>query len=481
MAKIKWASYCMLALMVIVAGKTFSAESAESAKQNIGFYESDDVTNQIPYFDNRFRLDAQLEEITLIFYRKSGTKPIILVRPDGVKYKVNNYPKDKVTWYDDRTFDMVTIKKPMPGPWQAIGDILPQSKIMIMSDISINVMPIPEVVLAGETLKMAGKLINGGIEFHNPLFSDVIELEVEFYSTNNSAYDNFGSEPVQLTTFRDDGEDLDEYMNDGIFTGEFALDFPAGEWVPVYIVKLPMLVRELRQKPIIIQRTPITISAKTTHDKLGFHQVIFSIDPTYVDPDSILLQGKFIFPDRQSESFSVIEGAGDKRIEKLPYTEPGIHRVNVSVFGKTRSGREFRLVVPEFVFNVEIDEVFPESNVNEEESKPVMLSPEEALIENKKQAALALEAELEAYKLAAEKEQEELISLIVIINGVVIIVALIVFIAFRWNNIKNKLMPNKGKKGKKEKKEKKGKKENKEEKKNEEEKEEKKEEEEKES
>ena len=438
MAKISWVRYVLTTLLVITTYKTFAQEE-ETFNQQIGYYESDNVTNQIPYFDNRFRLDAKLDEITLIFYRKSGTPPIILVRPDGSKFQVGSYPKDKVRWYDDRTYDMIKIQNPMPGPWQALGDILPESKIMVLSDVSIDVVPIPEVVLAGETLKMQGQLVNGGENIDVPDFREVIKLDVDFYSTNNSAFDNFGAEPVQLTTFRDDGEALDEYSNDGIFTGEFLLDFAAGEWVPVYVVKLPMLTRELRQKPIIIQRTPITLSVETTQDKEGFHQVIFTIDPTYVDPDSILFQGKFTMPDRQTAPFSVLEGKGEQRIEKLAYTEPGIHRVNTNVFGKTIEGREFRLILPEFVFNVETQEVLLAPDLGEAEPSQE-LTPGEALIEKKKQAELALQAELEAQRLAAEKEQADTIFLIIVINGVIILLGLIVFIALKWKIIKAKLM-----------------------------------------
>lgn len=420
---------CRFIIFNFLAVLSFNLAAQETSKQYIGYYESDNVTNQIPYFDNRFRLDANLDEITLIFYRKSGTPPIILVRPDGSKLKVDNHPKDRVQWYDDRTFDMIKIKQPMPGPWQAVGDILPQSKIMVVSDVYIEVEPIPEVVLEGETLKMVGRLINGEQEINEPLFREAINLDVDFYSTNNSAYDNFGAEPIQLTTFRDDGEELDEYANDGVFTGEFLLDFAPGEWVPIYIVKLPMMTRELRQKPIVIQRTPITISAEITHDEHSFHKIIFDIDPTYVDPDSIIFQGKFTTPDRQVEPFSIMEGQGKQRIENMGYTEPGIHRVKVNVFGRTTEGREFRLVMPEYVFNVEPQEVllapnFSESNAEADEDKAETVDMQKVLLDKKKQMELALQAELEAQAEAAEKEQAELMLLIGVINGVIIFLAL---------------------------------------------------------
>ena len=59
------------------------------------------------------------------------------------------------------------------------------------------------------------------------------------------------------------------------------------------------------------------------------------------------------FPDRQTNPFSIIEYEDiASRTKDIPYTEPGIYRVNLSAFGRTITGREFRLVIPEFSFNV---------------------------------------------------------------------------------------------------------------------------------
>ena len=95
--------------------------NAQQLPAEIEYYNDDNVTNQIPYFDNRFRIDAQLDEVTLLFYHKNGAQPVILVRPNGSKLNINNYPEDKVQWFDDSTFDMIKIKSPMIGPWQVIG------------------------------------------------------------------------------------------------------------------------------------------------------------------------------------------------------------------------------------------------------------------------------------------------------------------------------------------------------------------------
>lgn len=400
--------------------------AAQEQSESVKYYEQDDVTNRIPYFDNRFRLDANLEEITLLFYRRRGTPPIILVRPDGSKLKITNLPKDKVEWYDDKTYDMIRIINPMPGPWQAVGEILPNSKIMVVSDVTLEVEPLAEVLLSGETLKVKGQIFNKEKVVDDPLFSDVINLDVDFFSTNNLAFDNFGAETVQLGSFRDDGYDLDEYARDGIFTAEFALDFSAGEWVPVYRVIMPMAIRELRQKPVIVRNNPISLAIETTIDPLEQHELTIHIENEFVDEDSLVFQGKITFPDRQSEPFAIMEGEGITRVKQIGYTEPGLHKIALNAFGKTIHGREFRLVVPEFTFNVEREDgpLVPTVDNQETVEDSQSLSEAKKLAQKVADEQAKFELELEQAKLAQREKiaAEEKRNLYIILGSNLIII-----------------------------------------------------------
>ncbi|MDO6447589.1 TIGR03503 family protein [Colwellia sp. 1_MG-2023] len=426
MEKLSWLKIWALVVIIFLPADL----TAQDQMPDVKYYEQDDITNQIPYFDNRFHIDAQLDEITLLFYRKNGSPPIILVRPDGSKLKVNNFPKDKVEWYDDRTFDLITIKQPMPGPWQAIGDILPNSKIMLVSEVTLKVDPIPEIALSGETLKIKGQIFNREQVVDDPLFDDVVKLDVDFFSTNNTSYDNFGAQPIQIGSFRDDGYDLDEYAKDGIFTAEFNLDFSPGEWLPIYKVIMPMATRELRQKPIILQANPVTITVETTTDPLEFHIVTLNLDDTFIDPDSMVFQGKITFPDKQTEPFAIMQGSGITRVKQVGYTEPGIHRISLNAFGETINGREFRLVVPDFSFNVD--------RLN----GPLVPTLEDDAISQAEQAAEALAAkiaedkaqlEMEIAQAKAEQEaaQQQTLIIIGISNLVIMLIAAGVFVFIR--------------------------------------------------
>jgi uncharacterized protein (TIGR03503 family) len=319
----------------------------------------------------------------------------------------------------------------MPGPWQAIGDILPESQIMVMSEVRIEVDPLPEMVLSGEILKVVGKLYNGDEPINTPHFRNVVKLDVHFYSTNNKDYENFGADALKLTSFRDDGRDLDEYAADGLFTGEFRLDFAAGEWQPVFLIKLPMASRELRQKPLVLRKSPIKITVEVSENENIPHRLTLSINPTYVDPNSLVFQGKMTFPNKEVESFSIMgEQQGEMRIKDIQNTEPGVYRININAFGKTTSGREFRLTVPEFSFHVKANEnQFLMTTIDENGvEKTVSIDREQKLLADR-------EAELAQAKVVQQQAEEEkkmqTIIMIAAGNSVIIIIALVLFFVMR--------------------------------------------------
>lgn len=414
---------------------------AQKDLTEIEFVKPDNVTNQVSYFDNRFRLDAQLDEVTFVFYRVSGAAPVILVRPDGTKIKISQHDKERVSWFEGTTFDMVKIKSPMPGPWQVIGNVLPDSKIMVVTDVNLEVEPLPSLVLAGETLKLKAKFFNGDKAIKAADFRDVVELNVEFFSTNNALYDNFAAGAFKLTSFLDDGRGLDEYSKDNIFTGEFKLTMSSGEWIPEYFIVLPTLERKVTQETIILRPSPVKVEVVTSTTTDEPHQLSLTIDNTYVKADSLLFQGKLFYPNEAPVSFSLIEAKSTRELKKRMVTfdniDTGVHRIEVSVFGETIDNREFQLVLPEYSFNVAVPEV-----ISVEEAAIKMMSEDDKIMEEIRQQAIEAERKLEELKAQQKIEQEERdakkMMMIIIGNSVLFLIAIIGFLIYFLLKKRNK-------------------------------------------
>ena len=62
-----------------------------------------DYYNSIELLQNRFRVDFEVEEITMIFFRDFGSAPIVLVQPDGSKIFQSSADDISIFWFDSYT------------------------------------------------------------------------------------------------------------------------------------------------------------------------------------------------------------------------------------------------------------------------------------------------------------------------------------------------------------------------------------------
>lgn len=317
----------------------------------------DEYQNSIKLLQNRFRIDYEVEEITMVFFRKFGSAPVVLVRPDGSKIFQIQADGEDISWYDATTYDLINIKNPTPGPWQAVGEILPQSRVMVLSDVQLHADPLPDVIFSGEILKQTAYLTNGGEQINYPQFRDVVSLDIRLVSTNNPNFNNFGADVQTIATFEDNGRGMDEKPLDGTFTGQFNLAVPDGEWTPVFVVSTPMFTREQVDPALMLYPNPIKISMVPDGGGDGYHKLVIDAEREFVDMSTLLIDGKVRFPNGDVQNFSLTELSTEAREHLIVNYEFGVYRIKLTAFGSTRSGRDFILDVPEYTFLAETPEL----------------------------------------------------------------------------------------------------------------------------
>ncbi|MBV2128004.1 TIGR03503 family protein [Arsukibacterium indicum] len=334
------------------AEQALTAEQASDQAEGFALLGDLPTKNQIPFFENRFRIDSEVETITLLLFRRPGSASVVLVRPDGSKLHFNTAEENQIRWHDAATYDLIEINNPMAGPWQAIGRILPESRIMVLTDIKLDVDPLPANLMVGETVKVTARLLNGDTTVNARDFREVLTLEVIFISTNNAEFDNFGRGIIQVATFRDDGRGFDERARDGIFTGEFKLDFVAGQWTPKYIVRTALYTREIEQEPLILKPAPINPEVVMAATEADSHQVIFNLTEPGVDAASLLIQGRIRYPDGSVDQYALNAEANPDNTLVVLNKGFGSYILETAVFGNWQDGREFMLTMPELSFVV---------------------------------------------------------------------------------------------------------------------------------
>ncbi|MCE9926028.1 TIGR03503 family protein [Aeromonas media] len=306
--------------------------------------------SDIPLLDNRFRIDYGVKEITFIIKRKPGTPSVILVRPDGSKLYVGKVTPPEVGWLALKDQDLITVRNPMPGPWQAIGEVDPDNRVRLLSDIRLESEPLPTRLYQGERVKLQSRLLIDGAAPGAGYYLSDLGMTVKLQQFNDAAQ---GGEPIVEETlghYLDDGKGLDEVPGDGVLTAEAVLDVPAGKYRALYSSGNQVFSRAQSQQ-VLLFPWPLSYTLDAPSGDVGARLSLL-IDADELDPASVVIQGKAIDSAGGSMTFNAVATEPRLGVDLSALKAAGQYKVEATLFGTTRLGREVQLQLPVKSFTI---------------------------------------------------------------------------------------------------------------------------------
>lgn len=306
--------------------------------------------SDIPLLDNRFRIDYGVKEITFIIKRKPGTPSVILVRPDGSKLYVGKVTPPDVGWLTQQDQDLITVRNPMPGPWQAIGEVDPDNRVRLLTDIRLESEPLPARLYQGERVKLQSRLLIDGAAPGAGYYLSDLGMTVKLQQFNDAVQ---SGEPIVEETlghYLDDGKGLDEVPGDGILTAEAVLDVPAGKYRALYSSGNQVFSRAQSQQ-VLLFPWPLSYTLDAPSGDIGARLSLL-IDADELDPTSVVIQGKAIDSAGVSMAFNAVATEPRLGVDLSALKAAGQYRVEATLFGTTRLGREVQLQLPVKSFTI---------------------------------------------------------------------------------------------------------------------------------
>ena len=306
--------------------------------------------SDIPLLDNRFRIDYGVKEITFIIKRKPGTPSVILVRPDGSKLYVGKVTPPEVGWLALKDQDLITVRNPMPGPWQAIGEVDPDNRVRLLTDIRLESEPLPARLYQGERVKLQSRLLIDGAAPGAGYYLSDLGMTVKLQQFNDAAQ---SGEPIVEETlghYLDDGKGLDEVPGDGVLTAEAVLDVPAGKYRALYSSGNQVFSRAQSQQ-VLLFPWPLSYTLDAPSGDIGARLSLL-IDADELDPASVVIQGKAIDSAGVSMAFNAVATEPRLGVDLSALKAAGQYRVEATLFGTTRLGREVQLQLPVKSFTI---------------------------------------------------------------------------------------------------------------------------------
>ena len=306
--------------------------------------------SDIPLLDNRFRIDYGVKEITFIIKRKPGTPSVILVRPDGSKLYVGKVTPPDVGWLTQQDQDLITVRNPMPGPWQAIGEVDPDNRVRLLTDIRLESEPLPARLYQGERVKLQSRLLIDGAAPGAGYYLSDLGMTVKLQQFNDAAQ---SGEPIVEETlghYLDDGKGLDEVPGDGVLTAEAVLDVPAGKYRALYSSGNQVFSRAQSQQ-VLLFPWPLSYTLDAPSGDIGARLSLL-IDADELEPASVVIQGKAIDSAGVSMAFNAVATEPRLGVDLSVLKAAGQYKVEATLFGTTRLGREVQLQLPVKSFTI---------------------------------------------------------------------------------------------------------------------------------
>ncbi len=379
--------------------------------------------------DNRFRVDPSIEQITFIIYRADNSKPVVLVRPDGKKY-YSWRNADNVRWYEESSMDIVSIDKPMPGPWQAVGKVSPKNNIKLLSHLVLDANEFPDKLYQTERIKFTARLTSDGKPLVLRDFLDRVKLKVtftKFVENEESLVREARPVPVVMGEFADDGVDLDEKAGDGVFTVALPIDIEPGKYRARITSGNGVFLRAQEQE-VLVYPTPITTTFIQSRKEGLPHTIVVSGEQGMIAPSSLAVHVEHKAPD---EYVMYKQGQADVDAMKVPLEIPyngalGIYNWSGMVYATDASSqRPLTFPITEHSYSVVQD-------IDLAESRRLQ---EEALAEQKRIAT-----EMMILKKREEDRKRSMI-IIGVGNVVAILLGLLIWFVVRKVTAKKRAQP----------------------------------------
>lgn len=312
--------------------------------------------NDIPLLDNRFRIDPETDQITFIFHHSKGYQRVVLVQPNGHKIYQQRHGNN-VNWTSSATQNIVTVQKPMAGPWQAIAELDGDNRIKLISKVHLEVNRLPLKLYAQEYITTNVALYEGKKLLKNPAYLADAKLSISL----------IGSVNKKVALYQDDGKNYDQLAFDGQLTSRFYVDLQPGRYLLSIRTRNEVFIRNVNKDAVVFP-IPIRYQVAPLEGESDKVKITFIIDDTEIVPTSVSIDG--LIKDQQGTvATQVIMHNMDNtpKIKQFSSTYPlpyKLYTFSGKAYATTRDGREIELQLPDKLFELVAPFIMPEINTD---------------------------------------------------------------------------------------------------------------------
>ena len=144
-------------------------------------------TARVPVADNGFQIDASVKSFAALVFFDDEQAVLALVDPSGKRYQADAVDAG-VEWFRNRTFALVTVVEPAQGLWHLSAPGSTTTRVIVISDLRLEVDPLPNSLPAGRQTELGLRLIDRGAALTDPEILALFQVSVEITGPDGSVH-----------------------------------------------------------------------------------------------------------------------------------------------------------------------------------------------------------------------------------------------------------------------------------------------------
>uniref|UniRef100_UPI003D2BD3C0 VWA domain-containing protein n=1 Tax=Methylophaga lonarensis TaxID=999151 RepID=UPI003D2BD3C0 len=297
--------------------------------------------DSVPLTDNQFSIDDSVKEMTVLAFRTAGSEASVLVAPDQQKIVYPDLPEN-VRWQHEQYFDLVTIENPSAGRWLIDGEMDPDNRVLILTDMKLRTTDLPNNMLIGERFDFEASLTEKGEIIRRQDFLTLVDANL--------------MQSHELGDFLD--SELNSSQHDGVYSRQLGNFFQPGRNDVVMTVKSETFERERRQQ-INVVPLPVNIEATQIPQRsTRTHRINLEVDTAWLSTENLAISALLGAPDGSEWSYDVIKLDDELWQLTIAELDPGVtYNLQLQMRGQTPEGRSVFLQPARVLLEDEFDSV----------------------------------------------------------------------------------------------------------------------------
>ena len=279
--------------------------------------------------DNTVEVDASVNEMTLLVFRKKHSGPASIVPPAGKEFHQYKLPEN-VSWYREGSYDLITVKNPTPGTWKINAEFDPDNRVMIVTDLKMRADKLPNNLNLQDSYLLTARLEEHGQVITRPEFHKFVKILVE---------QRHQDKVIAQWRMNDDGEDGDTRAQDGIYAARIGDSLKKGHYEFVVLAD-GITFQRIQRQSVDVHDGPVATQITPTDDPLKYTLIINAF-ADLIDIQSMSVKAVIEKPNGERERIKIPHHEGNEWRYTLSTEDfPGDrHRIELNISGLNHHGR----------------------------------------------------------------------------------------------------------------------------------------------